>query len=156
MRRYVPLSSILLMGICLNVGGCAGFATVASDVAGTAVDKTYQLARTGKAESFQPVPIDEAIAAARTAASDLSLSTLREQPHPDQLKLVYKDQRKQEIVITLVRRSPTVTEIHVDVGLFGVEGMSQLTLRQILHHLAISSTTQPGEPSPPAGRSVSH
>jgi Protein of unknown function (DUF3568) len=143
MTSWTPLAAILLATGSLSVAGCAGFATVAGDVAGTAVDKTYQLARVGKAESFQPVTMKQAITAARAAADELALALMREQPHPDQLKLVYQDQRKQQIVITLIRRTVRATEIHVDVGLFGAEGMAQLTLRQLLDHLVAATTTKP-------------
>jgi hypothetical protein len=131
---------LFLFVTMLDVGGCAGLATVAGDVAGSAVDKTYQLARTGKAESYQPLPIDQVITAVRGAAEGLDLAPVREEKHPDQLKLIYKDQRKLEIVVTVVRRTSRATEIHVDVGLFGVEGMGQLMLRQILRNLAGTDT----------------
>jgi hypothetical protein len=129
------------------MGGCAGFATVAGDIAGTAVDKTYQLARTGKAESYQPLPIERVINAVREAADELDLAPVKEVKHPDQLKMSYKDQRKLEIVVTVVRRTSRATEIHVDVGLFGEEGMGQLMLRQILRNLEQASTTAPPAPA---------
>ena len=115
--------------------GCAVAATAGGDVAETMAEKTVAMVDIGKVESYQPVQIDEAIVTVRKVAAELNLKLIKEEKHPDQLKLSYKDGRDLKIVVTVVRRTEKVTELHVDVGLFGVEGMARLVMRQILHQL---------------------
>ena len=116
-------------------GGCAAAVPVAGDVAGTAVDKTSEVFRAGKTESYQAVSKEEVIAAIRRAVEKMHLQPDHEEWHPDQLKLIYHDLRKQIVVVTAVRRTDRATELRVDVGLFGPEGLSQLVMREILHEL---------------------
>ncbi len=122
------------------LAACAAAVPVASDVAGAAIDKTSGIINAGKVQAHQLIPIDDMIAITRRAAAELDLQPISEEKHPDQLKLIYQDMRKQLITITLVRRTHTATEIRVDVGLFGDYGMGELVLRQMLHDL----------PEPPA------
>lgn len=138
--------AVLLCWWIGSLGGCAAVAPVATDAAGTAIDKTGDLIGRGKVESCQVASIDEATATVRKAADELDLKYEREKKHPDQLKLCYIDLRKQEIVVTVVRRTPHMTEIHVDVGLFGPESMAQLMMRQILSDLPGHGPVEPKLP----------
>jgi len=109
--------------------------TVAGDVAGAAAEKTVDIWQAGKDETYQPFPLEAVVTATQSAAAELSLKEIKEEKHPDQLKLIYTDDRKQKFVVTIVRRSATLTELHVDVGLFGVGGLSPTLLRQIVWYL---------------------
>jgi hypothetical protein len=137
------LAALLLSA--MGFAGCAGAVAVTPDVAGTAMEKSYGLFRMGKAESHQVVALDDMIAKTRRAAEELDLTLVREEKHPDQLKMVYRDGRKLDITITLVRRTRTATEMHVDVGLLGDAGMGQLVMAQMLRQLEhpVGITTTP-------------
>jgi hypothetical protein len=115
--------------------GCAGPVPVSPNTAGAAVDTTQDLFRAGKAETHQPVSLEQSIAAARAAAQELDLKLIREEPHPDQIKLIYRDSRKLNITVTLVSRTTRATQMRVDVGLFGDAGMGELVLWQIVRGL---------------------
>ncbi|HEY4329022.1 MAG TPA: DUF3568 family protein [Phycisphaerae bacterium] len=132
---------IIALGIPALISCMApAVAPVASSVAGPAVEKSDTLAHSGKYQSYQAVSIADTVSAIRKAASDLALQPVKEEKHPDQLKLIYKDDRKQEIVVTAVRRTQKETEIHVEVGILGVSGAGQLMMRQILADLPKSTT----------------
>jgi hypothetical protein len=133
-RSTLPL--LLLILFSLQLAGCAGAAaSIAVDAAGPAIEKTAELINSGKFEAYEPASFDEAVASVRTAADHLDLRYVREERCKDRLKLVYYDQRKQKIDITLTPRTPRVTSILVEVGWFGAKGMGRLTMRQILHDL---------------------
>lgn len=141
-RMKRQIAAAVLVAFPFLVFGCAApVMTVAGDVAGAAAGQAVGLFNAGKEETFQPFGIDASIAATRAAAADLDLKPVGETRHPDQLKLEYVDGRKQKIVITVVRRTDTLTGIHVDVGLFGVYGLSPTMLRQIISHLPKSPQT---------------
>lgn len=152
-------------GLILACGGlfaCAVAAApmagpVAGDVAGGAVEKSGDILRAGKAQSYQPVAIDDMIAVARRAAGELDLRQVDQEKHPDQIKLKFEDQRKQEITVTLVQRTYKATEIHVDVGMLGNNGMGDLMLRQMLRDIpkpespASAGTEKPADDARSAG-----
>jgi hypothetical protein len=135
--RVAGTMGVVLLGLAwmTGLGGCAAAAGVGGDVAESLAEKTASIVDIGKVESYQPVPIDVAIERVRMAAAELGLKLEKEDKHPDQLKLTYQDGRKLKIVVTVVRRTDKVTELHTDVGLFGVEGMAKLVMRQILRNL---------------------
>jgi hypothetical protein len=136
-----PAKAAALVLAAALLAACAAAVPVAGDVAGTAVDKGSGLLQQGKVQTHQFVNIDDMIAITRHAAADLDLKQIGEEKHPDQLKLIYTDMRKQHITVTLIRRTLKATEIHVDVGLFGDFGMGDLLLRQMLHDFPESPTT---------------
>jgi hypothetical protein len=134
-RRPVTLVLLGMMGIGgLAMGGCAA-APAAGEVAGATIGNTEAMVLRGKVEACERVTMEEAVATARKVAGELELRPTGEEKHPDQLKLEYCDERDQKIVVTLVRRTPRVTELHVDVGFFGAWPMGRLVMWQILHDL---------------------
>ncbi len=136
MKRWnLPVFAMLLIGLCVaGLGGCA-VAPMAGDAAGTVIEQTGEALRLGKFETFEKVGKDELVAKVRKAAQELEFKPVREEKHPDQLKLIYKDDRDQEIVVNVVYRSGHMTELRLDVGLFGPEAMGNLMLREILEGL---------------------
>jgi len=134
---------ILLLSLAATtaafIGGCTA-AGVASDVVGSSIETTQQLFHAGKADTFINANWYVVIAAARRAGDKLKLHIQDESPHPDQLKLRLCDDRKQKVTITIVRRTETTTELRVDVGLFGPEGLGRLVLRAIAQQLPKSIT----------------
>jgi len=139
----LAISSAGLMA-CAAAAPMAG--PVAGDTAGAAVEKSGDLVKAGKVQSYQPVAIDDMIAVARKAAGELDLKQTGEEKHPDQIKFIYEDQRGQNITVTLVRRTYKATEIHVDVGLLGNSGMGQLVMRQMLKDMPKSTQTTADKP----------
>ncbi len=114
--------------------GCVAAPFIA-EAAGPAIEKSAELARWGKTESFQAVTMEEMIAAVRKGTDELGLTHIKEEPGKDKLELAYQDQRNQQIKIDVELRTARATYILVDVGWFGTEGMGDLTMRQILHNL---------------------
>ncbi len=141
MKRQFGVVMVVGLGLLVGGGCAAPVMTVAGDVAGAAAGKAGDWFNAGKTETFQPFDLDVCVAAARGAATELDLTLVTEMKHPDQLKLIYVDGRKQKITITVVRRTPKLTGIHVDVGLFGVYGLSPTVLRQVISHLPESPQT---------------
>jgi len=121
-----------------GVGGCAAAAGVAGDVASSSIDTAKEAFNAGKAEMFVAVPWEQSVEGVRHAAERLTLTTVREQGHPEQRKLVFKDDRGQEITVTVVRRSETMSELRVDVGLFGPESEGRLMLRELVRELPVA------------------
>ncbi|HVX86909.1 MAG TPA: DUF3568 family protein [Phycisphaerae bacterium] len=127
----------------ITLPGCE-MASAAGDVVGSSFDAIQTAFRAGKLDRFGNVSIQDSIAATRAAGDDLQLKFVRTVIHPDQQKIIFQDMREQDVVVTLVRRTGHMTEIRVDVGLFGPEGFSRLMLDRIIAHLprAAVSTTQ--------------
>ncbi len=125
----------LILGILAgNLAGCAA-ASVAGDASGEVLGKSEELIRRGKVETDQPVPIADAIEIVQRAADELKLNSAGHEKHPDQVKLIYRDDRKQMVVVTIVRRTEVLTEIHTDVGFLGPESLGRAVMRQILDDL---------------------
>lgn len=131
--QYVSLLIILAV-IVPSIGGCAA-ASIVGDVAGQAVDTTQQLFRAGKADTYLNARWEDVTGATRKAAEKLAMHYHREVDHPEQVKYVVMDDREQKVTITVVRRTALATELHVDVGLFGPEGLGRLVLREIAHQM---------------------
>jgi len=149
--RWAHYAAALLLGAgALTIGGCAAAVAVpvtgavaagaAEGAASAAVGKSDVMFKHGKFETFQPVAMTDTASSVRMAAADLALTKVGEVKGKDQLKLTYKDQRNQELVVTLVPRTERSTEIRVDVGMFGKEGSGQLFVRQILTDLPAHKT----------------
>lgn len=147
----IVLLSVALAGAA-TFGGCAA-AGFAGDFIGGTYDATQQLFEAGKADTYVNANWQDVVAAMREASDKLMLHAVKEHAHPEQLKVVLQDDRKQDVTITIVRRTNTMTELHVDVGLLGPEGMGRLVLREIAHELRDSMTDrrlEPDEDAPPA------
>ena len=125
----------------VSLPGCE-VASAAGDIAGSSYGAIETLVRAGKVERFAGASEADSIAAAERTAAFFQLKYISTETHPDQEKLTYTDERKQEVVITLVRRAGNMTEIHVDVGLFGPDGMSRLVLDRIAMELNLPAATQ--------------
>ncbi|MGN6368358.1 MAG: DUF3568 family protein [Phycisphaerae bacterium] len=142
-----------LMGAA-TFAGCAA-AGFAGDFIGGTYDATQQLFQAGKADTYVNANWQDVVAAMRAASDKLMLHAVKEHAHPEQLKVVLQDDRKQDVTITIVRRTNTMTELHVDVGLLGPEGLGRLVLREIAHELRDAMTDHrldPDEETPPATR----
>ena len=140
---------ILLLSLALTTTatflGCAA-AGVAGDIIGSSIDTTQELFRAGKADTYVNANWQDVVVAMRSATDHLSLKVQEERPHPEQLKVIYHDDREQRVTITIVRRTHTMTELHVDVGFFGPEGLGRLVLREMAHELPHAMTDHKLEP----------
>jgi hypothetical protein len=125
--------------------GCAA-AGVAGDIVGSSIDTTQELFRAGKADTYANTNWQDTIGAMRRGTDKLGLHPEVEHAHPEQLKVIYQDDRKQEVTITIVRRTETMTEVHVDVGFFGPEGLGRLVLREIAKEMPKALTDRRFEP----------
>jgi hypothetical protein len=137
--------SFAILSCCIGAGavcltGCEA-ASAGGEAIGSAFDALQSVFRAGKVDRFSNVSIDDSIRATREAGQDLQLSFVRTSIHPDQQKIIFRDDRKQDVVVTLVRRTGRMTEIRVDVGLFGPEGFSRLMLDRVMTRLSASSNT---------------
>jgi hypothetical protein len=122
--------------------GCAA-AGVGADVLGSTFDVAKEAVFAGKSEAFVNVPWEHATEATHTVADKLAIKFVKEVPHEDRRKLIYTDDREQEITITIVRRSANMTELRVDVGLFGPDEEARLTLRELLKALEVLPEDRP-------------
>jgi hypothetical protein len=145
--RVASLSLLTLFAAATfcSLSGCEA-ASAGGEAIGSAFDALDAALRAGKAERFSNVPVDQAIAATKSASDDLGLKFVRVAVHPDQQKITYKDDRGQEIVCTLIRRTAKTTEVRVDVSLVGPNNFSRLMLDRILSHLGApgNSANRPG------------
>ncbi len=147
----IVLLSLALTGTA-TFFGCAA-AGVAGDVVGSSIDTTQQAFRAGKSDTYINANWQDVVGAMRRTCEKLSLIPIKEESHPEQLKVKYHDDRAQEVTITIVRRTQTMTELHVDVGFFGPEGLGRLVLREMAHELPRSLTDRrldPDEEAAPA------
>jgi len=140
----VALIFALLLGVG-GLGGCAAALPVVGDAATTAVNATVALFEAGQVVTYEPVSMEEATAAVGRMQLNLDLTETEEQTIPYQVKMRYRDQRDQEILVTLVQRTRRVTAVYVNVGLFGKMGMAELVMHQIQRQLAVP-TTKPSRP----------
>jgi hypothetical protein len=139
MRIWMGGGVVLTLIACtLCCGGCVAAAGVVGDVATSTVSAAKEVFTAGKAEMFVAVPWEKAVEEVRHMAAKLALKTVREVGHPEQRKLVFQDDRGQEITVTVVRRSAQTTELRVDVGLFGPESEGGLVLRELVRQLPVA------------------
>ena len=131
----LSLAAGFLLAGAILLPGCAVVGSVAGDVGTGGVEATEKLFTLGKVEAFVRAPWQDGVTASRQAADHLAFKAVREETHPEQRKLVYTDDRGQNVTITVIRRSAEATEIRVDVGLFGPGGLGQLTIQEILRGL---------------------
>ncbi len=138
---FTGASALLVTGL----SGCEA-ASAGGEAVSSAFDALDAAMRAGKSDRFTNVPVDRAITATKTASSDLGLKFVRVEVHPDQQKIIFKDDRGQEVVCTLVRRTDRMTEVKVDVSLLGPNNMSRLVLDRIMSYLngSSSSANRPG------------
>jgi hypothetical protein len=140
MQRALMFISLLLAAAFFQ--GCAA-ASVGADVVGSTFDVAKEAVFAGKAETFVDVPWERATEATKTVADKLAITFVKETPYADRRKLLYTDDRKQDITITIVRRSANMTELRVDVGLFGPDDEARLTLRELLKELEVAPEDRP-------------
>jgi len=140
MSRRSIVSAGLLVSI-LGLAGCAGFA---ADGAGEIVSSAAAVVQAGKCDVFIAAPWEKMIGHVHQAARDLALKPMKEEVHPEQRKMTYEDDRKQVVVVTVVRRTRAVSEVKVDVGVFGVQDLARLMLQRIVDDTGeATSTVQP-------------
>lgn len=146
-RLFRPVCIAVLAGFVgaavISMAGCDA-ASASGDAIGSAVDAIGAAFRAGKTDRFSNVSVEDSIAATKAMGDELNLTFVRVVIHPDQQKIEFKDDRGQHVVCTLIRRAGRITEIRVDVGLFGPEGFGKLVLDRILMRLGLSpSATRP-------------
>jgi hypothetical protein len=119
------------------IPGCEGAGAI-GDIYYAAKD----VSEMGKAENFVLAPWDQALDSARATAVRFNLTPVKEETHPEQRKLIYKDDRNQEIFITVIRRTESVTEVKVDVSLLGPENFAKLFLQEMVKPLPASAPAE--------------
>lgn len=127
-RRF----GMVLVICCLALPGCGIFGV--SDVL-TGAEAGVAFVKQGKFESFDEVSMEEAVAATKRAGVALSLKAEKEEIKPDDASIKFRDDRGQQIAVTLQRRSKSVTATYIDVGIFGTSGMGRLMLAEVINQL---------------------
>jgi hypothetical protein len=143
--RIAAATLFMCIAALSGLTGCEA-ASAGGEAVGSAFDALDAALRAGKTDRFSNVPVDHAIAATKKASEQLGLKFVRVEVHPDQQKITYKDDRGQEVVCTLIRRTDRMTEVKVDVSLLGPNNMSRLVLDRIMTALgsASNSANRPG------------
>jgi hypothetical protein len=145
MTRSKPKTTITLLAaaaLLLTTTGCA-LVGAAGDAASGAIDATGTILHAGKFSNFSAIDRPRATTIARAVVTSLGMHLVKTYTHPDQQTFVYQDNRQQQVWITLISRTPVMTEIRVDVGLFGTDDLGRLVIRKIDQQLSPAASTQP-------------
>jgi hypothetical protein len=129
-KPQLILAAILL--VCFS--GCAS-AVVVSGLSTAPSGVSLARGFGSKVISFLIVDYEDSVQATRRAAKALSLQTLKETIGEARSLFRYQDDKGEDILIEVERRTETVTSISVDAGSFSSEGMTRLVLRQIIDEL---------------------
>lgn len=137
-HRHIHVGFLLAAG--LSIGGCAAVPvatlTAAAGAAASATEVTSAVFRLGKLRAAEMATVPRVRAAVEAAAADLSLeiSEIRES---DGRRIVYVlcDSENQTIVISIRRRTETMSRLQIDVGLFGAQEIARLIYERIKVHL---------------------
>jgi hypothetical protein len=109
--------SLGLLGACLVLQGCAVLlvGAAAAGAGGGAVSYFGN-----ELQALQEVGIDKAWKAAQAVTSEMHFKTETERSHKDGVKamLFSRNAEGQQVIIQLSRRTDTLTEIRVRVGMF--------------------------------------
>jgi hypothetical protein len=115
-----------------TLGTIAGAATSAAQ----AGEEVFAL---GKLDTAEMASMESAVTAVRGAASDLSLHVKCDPCHRKKDATVedflFVDDKGKEIAIRVDAHSPTLSQIRIDVGVFGSEVTAHLFLTRLRAHL---------------------
>ena len=144
---------LLLIAIVIACGlaGCTGLEPAAVSAGASVAQTGVTIFDRGKARTVELARFDDAAEAARRAAARLSLTQPLEDSEPGRLRMAFKDDRDESIVVVIQRHTETMTLIQADVGVFGEIGFASVVIKQILADLTNKGALPP-PPKPPPGQ----
>jgi hypothetical protein len=89
----------------------------------------------GKIESVWVVRFEDVVKGTEAGGRALSLNLIEKKVEKDQASYRYKDDRGDQVALTIERRTATVTSVLIDVGFTGSVAFGKLFSRQILAEL---------------------
>lgn len=143
LRTLLLLSPLLLSG-CAALP-LAALGTVAG-ITATAVSTGADVYSMGKLDSAELAQLHEVHDAIHHIAAEMGLSFVREDAEPGKFHFRYADSQEAITKITLDARTPELTRIRIDVGVFGSEPTARLMLKRIRVYLAEPLLPEPSLP----------
>lgn len=125
--RAALLAAMVGVGL-LGGAGCAGVETAALSAGLAAAESGVTVLGRGKAQVYEVVKVGDAVEAVRRVAASLSLEPRGEHANDIRSRLTYRDERGDTIVVSVERRTATLSLLRADVGLLGDVGMSKTFL----------------------------
>lgn len=135
LRLILCLSGLLWLGACMH--GCAAGVDIAligaaAGAASSAADAGSAVYSAGKLRSVGMLDVESTRTAVLIAADELGLEIDEEnEPRPGQYRIVLIDELNSRIYIHLQERTPTMTRLTINIGLFGSEPTARLILKRI-------------------------
>ncbi len=134
--------------LCLvSLGGCTAvsLATIgtAAGIAATAVSTGADVYNLGKLDTAELVPLEGLHQAVHKVADEMGLKHVEEQSRDGSIHFSFGDDREGMVRVTLESRTPTLSRIRINVGVFGNEPTARLFLQRIRANLE----TPGGQPS---------
>ncbi|HEX8323231.1 MAG TPA: DUF3568 family protein [Tepidisphaeraceae bacterium] len=150
---------ILFSAACLTGGmlsGCAllplaalGAVGQVSDIGSTAFSAGTEVFTSGKLEAVEFCRFDQAQAAIRSTLSDLRLPLKSSKFTKETATYDFEDDSGSDVTFELMRRSPAICQIQVDVGMFGSEAYARLLLKSVRARLPLMDGRPATRPSTP-------
>ncbi|MDX2132939.1 MAG: hypothetical protein SFY69_12885 [Planctomycetota bacterium] len=139
-----PARTLIWLGLAgLSLPACTGLEPAMVGVGVTAVETGATVLGRGKVGTYEIASVDDVEAAARTAASNMALTFIRERESDIGTVLTFRDDRRHTITVSIERQSRTVMFVRADVGLFGPTGLAALFIRQAQKELEAARATTP-------------
>jgi len=136
----IPYKSVaalnFICAVLLLCSGCqAPMAFGALESLGSASPTALHHLGKGKIESFWVARFEDVVKGAETGGEALSLNLIEKKVEKDQAFYRYKDDRGDQIALSIERRTANVTSILIDVGYTGSIAFGKLFARQIFVEL---------------------
>ncbi|CAG1000042.1 hypothetical protein PHYC_02814 [Phycisphaerales bacterium] len=122
---------VALAMVAAALPACTGLEFSAVSAGATMAESGDSVLRRGKAQAFEPVQFDDCVAATRRVADQFCLTLLREKNSDGWAYFRYRDDRGLILLVTVERRTKTVSVIATDVGFFGNPGLANLFMAHV-------------------------
>lgn len=132
------LASVLLAGLGLT--SCTGIEPAIVGAGATAAESSASLFERGKVTAFEAVQFGDAVDAVRVTAERLDLRIVCDEPSEgDEAgryhRFVLRDEEGESLVVSVERRTESITRIHADVGTFGPTPLVGLVMNRTIETL---------------------
>lgn len=136
---------VLTAATTLGAAGCTGLEPSAVSAGASVAQSGVTFFGRGKAQSFELATVEEVAAAVRRTGERMALERTADTTDDDgNVRITYRDEERQYVDVTIRRRTPAVTQVKTDVGIFGNSGLSGLLMVKTLDDLH-AKPPPPGE-----------
>jgi len=131
LSRRVP-RAVACAAVMMLAGCAAGLDLAVIGAASQAAGTGSAVFSAGKLKAVGMVDAESARTAVLIAADELSLTVEEEtSPRPEKYRIVLRDDRNTHVWVNIEQRTPALTRLQVNVGLFGSEPTARLLLARI-------------------------